>query len=139
MKRIDNTVCHYLKIHRTAGNVAAFYDKMLASAGITTRQYSLLFEIGEHENCSVSELSKVTELDRTTLTRSLKPLFGLGLIEDKKIDGARNSVLSLTEKGSESRDQARILWMEAQKKVEKHIGKTRLDEFEAILELLAEL
>ena len=133
-KRIDNTGCHYLKIHRSAGNVAAYYDGMLAPSGVTARQYSLLYEIGEHEGCTISELSHLTELDRTTLARSLKPLFKEGLIEDWKDAGARNSILMLTEKGRNSRDQAKKLWKKAQKRMETVVGREKLQEMEAVME-----
>ena len=138
-KRIDNTECHYLKLLRSAQNVAAFYDRMLAPCGITARQYSLLYEIGEHEGCTVSDLSKSAELDRTTLTRSLKPLFQAGLIEDGKKVGARNSALLLSEQGMETKIQAGKLWQKAQKKLEKEVGIEQLQEVERVLERFVSL
>ena len=88
-KRIDDTTCHCLKMRRSAWNVVSFYDRMLKPAGITVGQYSLLNGIEEHDGCNISELGMWTELDRSTLVRSLKPLFKAGLICDRKEAGMR--------------------------------------------------
>lgn len=98
-KRIDDTTCHCLKMRRSAWNVVSFYDRMLKPAGITVGQYSLLNGIEEHDGCNISELGMWTELDRSTLVRSLKPLFKAGLICDRKEAGMRDRYLSLTDKG----------------------------------------
>ena len=89
-KRIDDTTCHCLKMRRSAWNVVSFYDRMLKPAGITVGQYSLLNGIEEHDGCNISELGMWTELDRSTLVRSLKPLFKAGLICDRKEAGMRD-------------------------------------------------
>ena len=138
-KRIDNTSCHCLKIRRSAENVIRFYDDILASSGVTVRQYSLLYQISAHEGCSVRELSEFTELDRSTLARSLKPLMSCGLIEDKKEAGARNSRLSMTDKGRRVCEEAGKLWEYAQSQYESRIGIEQVRILENALEKLQEL
>lgn len=138
-KRIDNTKCHCLKMRRSAGNVIKFYDNILSPSGVTVRQYSLLNKIAENEGCSVRELSDATELDRSTLARSLKPLMKAGYIEDRKEKSARNSMLYLTKEGLETCNCASELWAEAQKEYEDKIGKDKVRELESILELLQTL
>lgn len=138
-KRIDNTVCHCLKMRRSAENVIHFYDSILSSTGLTVRQYSLLNQISLHKGCSVKELSEFTELDRSTLARSLKPLISEGLIEDTKELGARNSKLELTESGAIVCGQARELWLTAQKQFEEKLGCETVNSLEEILEKLQEL
>lgn len=135
-KRIDNTVCHCLKMRRSAENVIHFYDGILSSTGLTVRQYSLLNQISLHKECSVKELSEFTELDRSTLARSLKPLISDGLIEDTKELGARNSKLVLTESGAVVCGQARELWLNAQKQFEEKLGSETVNSLEEILEKL---
>ncbi len=85
------------------------------------------------------ELSEATELDRSTLTRSLKPLFKEELIEDRKEKTARNSVLFLTEDGASKCRQATDLWNNAQKAFEDKIGVQNIKELERILEMLETL
>lgn len=138
-KTIDNTSCHCLKMRRSASNVIAFYDEKLKSTGITVRQYSLLYEIGRQEGCSVRTLSEATELDRSTLARSLKPLLSSGYIEDRKLEGARNSKLYLTEKGKSISKEAAKCWEEAQKEFEKIVGEDRVKVLEEILSIMQRL
>lgn len=138
-KRIDNTTCHCLKMRRSAWNIISFYDRMLEPAGITVRQYSLLFSIGEHDGCNMRELGDWTELDRSTLARSLKPLLKAELICDKKEADMRDSRLSLTEKGRQVCDFAGELWNKAQKKFEDIVGKEQVEQLEKILETLQTL
>lgn len=138
-KTIDNTSCHCLKMRRSASNVIAFYDGKLKSTGITVRQYSLLYEIGRHEGCSVRTLSEATELDRSTLARSLKPLLSSGYIEDRKSEGERNSKLYLTETGKLISKKAAKCWEEAQKEFEKIVGDDRVKVLEDILSIMETL
>lgn len=138
-KTIDNTSCHCLKIRRSASNVVAFYDEKLKSTGITVRQYSLLYEIGRHEGCSVRILSDATGLDRSTLARSLKPLLLSGYIEDRKSKGERNSRLYLTEEGKQISKKAAKCWEEAQKEFERIIGEDRVKVLEDILSIMQTL
>lgn len=138
-KRIDNTVCHCLKMRRSAENVIQFYDTILAPCGVTVRQYSLLSAIAEHKGCNVRVLSEATLLDRSTLARSLKPLMKLGYIKDHKAAGARDSVLELTEKGINVNKEASRLWEIAQCQLESKLGKEQLTALENILTLLQEL
>lgn len=138
-KTIGNTSCHCLKMRRSASNVIAFYDGKLKSTGITARQYSLLYEIGRHEGCSVRILSEATELDRSTLARSLKPLLSSGYIEDCKSEGERNSKLHLTETGKLLTKKAAKCWEEAQKEFEEIVGKDRVKVLEDILSIMETL
>ena len=138
-KRIDNTTCHCLKMRRSAGNVISFYDQILKPSGVTVRQYSLLYSISKHDGCSVRELSEYTELDRSTLARSLKPLMKADLIADAKDAGARDSKLSLTEQGQQVCREAARLWEIAQKRFEEKLGAEQVKALEDALEILQTL
>lgn len=138
-KRIDDTVCHCLKMRRSAENVIRFYDNILAPSGVTVRQYSLLRAIFEHSGCNVRELSEATLLDRSTLARSLKPLIQAGYIADRKASGARDSVLELTDQGASVCKEAAGLWETAQHQFESRFTEGQLLGFENMLTLLQEL
>ena len=138
-KRIDNTSCHCLKMRRSAENVITFYDRFLAPSGVTARQYSLLYAVSGHQGCNVRELAEVTLLDRSTLARSLKPLIQAGYIRDGRKEGARDSVLELTEQGTAVLQEAAARWTAAQRQFESRLGQERLKALEELLELLQEL
>lgn len=132
-KRIDNTDCHCLKMRRSAENIVGFYDRMLAPAGVTLRQYSLLSAIAEQDGCSIRELGDATLLERSTLARSLKPLEKEGLVEDRRAKGSRNSELYLTAKGQHICRDAAWRWKNAQHAFEEKIGAEKVTELESIL------
>ena len=126
-------------MRRSAENVVRFYDKTLSPSGITARQYSLLNAIAEHSGCSIKKLSDVTLLDRSTLARSLKPLFNSGYIRDAKEEGKRDSILELTKKGNNVRKEASQLWQVAQDTFEKELSPEKVATLESILVLLQNL
>lgn len=138
-KCIDNTICHCMKMRRSAENVINFYDAVLATSGLTSRQYSLLFAINKLGTCNVRALAEYTLLDRSTLARSLKPLLQAGYITDKKNAGARDSALVLTQKGEQTYTRATALWHTAQGKIENKVGKENLAELERLLLLFQDL
>jgi DNA-binding MarR family transcriptional regulator len=135
-KTIANTNCHCLKMRRSAENVIRFYDGKLSPSGVTVRQYSLLRQVGLHPGCSVSELAKLTELERSTLARSLKPLFSEGYLEDRKKPGTRDRSLHLTASGKRTCIKAGRLWAEAQLEYEESLGADTVKALEdALLKL----
>lgn len=138
-KTISNTTCHCLKMRRSAENVIHFYDDILASSGLTVRQYSLLNKIKEYPKSNMRELGEYTELDRSTLARSLKPLIKEGYITDTKDKNARDSKLVLSKEGAKVCDKASKLWDEAQERYEKLVGKQNVQQLEQLLEKLQNL
>ena len=138
-KAVNNTICHCLKMRRSAENVIRFYDSYLLPLGITVRQYSFLNAIMHHDSCTVTELAKLTLLDRSTLSRNIKPLIKRGFIEDIKNIGSRNSILTLSEEGKILCNKATLLWEEAQKEYEEILGKEKLEALEDALEVLQRL
>lgn len=138
-KPITNTSCHCTKLRRSAENLTAFYDALISPAGLTARQYSLLHGIEKGEGCTVRELAGRTELERSTLARSLKPLKAAGLVCDGKAPGARDSRLALTEQGRQACAKARRLWAAAQQQLEEKLGPEKLAALERLLEELQDL
>lgn len=134
-----DTHCFCLTLRRSAEHVARFYDTMLAPAGVTVRQYSLLKAVATHQGCTVSELAGVMCLDRSTLARSIKPLLKAGFLIDEKEVGARNSKLQLTEAGVVAYQQAFTLWKEAQERFYDILGEESLENLEVNLLKLMKL
>ena len=133
------TSCYCLKTRRVASDVSNFYDHILAPSGVTVRQYSVLLNISRSEKGSISELAEMAELDRSTLSRNLKPLFQKELIRDVRSSGARDCKLELTDAGSHTLKLAMELWQKAQLAVEQKLGKDGLEKFDQLLEALEAL
>ena len=103
------------------------------------RQYSLLQALSGHEGCSVRALAQVVNLDRSTMTRSLKALLAEGYVSEAKEPGARDSALHLTERGRAVRARAAGLWHEAQERFECVLGAERLSALADALEAMRRL
>lgn len=134
-----DTHCFCLNLRRSAEHVVRFYDTMLAPAGVTVCQYSLLKAVETHQGCTVSELAGVMCLDRSTLARRIKPLLKVGFLIDEKEAGARNSKLQVTEAGRTACQQAFVRWQAAQERFYDVLGETAIENLEADLLKLMKL
>ncbi len=130
------TPCHCINLRRVNAVVTDYYDRILKPLGLTVSQYSLLVNLSRVEPAGISRLAGQVGLERTTLTRSLKPLFSAGLIEDLARPGRRERQLGLSASGRGVVERGQVLWQGAQKGIERHLGVERLNDF---LEILSEL
>jgi DNA-binding MarR family transcriptional regulator len=115
------TPCTAACMRRITRRVTAFYEPYLAPAGVTLSQYSLLSNLGEHAQ-SQTELADRLEMDRTTLTRNLKPLLDRRWVAVTTGDDARQRLIQLTPAGRKQRAAARERWKVAQQALEKTLG-----------------
>ncbi len=130
------TYCYLYKTKKAAKSMTDYYDRMFAAAGVTASQFVLIMHISKGERCSVRELADRVRLDRSTLARSLKPLYRKGLVVDVSEPGTRKSALELTRKGKESLALAKQRWLEAQDQVRNIFGPDDLDMLDHVLEKL---
>ena len=131
--------CYCLKLRRASYEITNFYDHILAVSGVTISQYSILLNLSHAERGSISELAELSERDRSTTARNIKPLLREGLIFDDKDPCARDSCLKLTEKGQSVLDTAKILWNNAQKEVNAALEADGIKTLERLLETLEKL
>ena len=73
--------CTCFNVRRAARAVTQFYDDIMAPSGIKATQFTMLGAVAMMGPASVTRLAEHLALDRTTLTRNLKGLADLGLIE----------------------------------------------------------
>lgn len=131
--------CYYLKLRWAEMLSRKFYNKRMMDCGITGRQFTLLFIIKYNGGSSLSELGDMMNLDRSTINRSIQPLLKKGLLEDRKMDGQRNSSIWLTERGEEIFNESSKSWNKAQEDFAKLFTKEELEKFDSTLELLKRL
>jgi DNA-binding MarR family transcriptional regulator len=74
---------------------------------------------------TVTRLAEIGVMDRTTLTRNLKPLEKKGLIKVVPGDDQRTRIVTLTAHGKEVLSKALPLWEKAQSRVIKRLGQER--------------
>jgi DNA-binding MarR family transcriptional regulator len=111
------------------------YDRALAAAGLRVTQYSLLAQARTLRAVPVSQLAGALDMDRTTLTRNLKPLLQAGWVEvEPSPDDARVRVVRVTPAGDAQWQAARSHWRRAQAEVNAAIGEADLTELHDMLD-----
>lgn len=118
--------CYCINLRRLANVVTNKYDEYLEEIGLTVNQYSLLVNIEQLKTCSVSDLANYVGLERTTLVRTLKPIFDKKLIEDISNSNQRNRKIQITQKGIEILHRGKPLWQKAQIEIENKLGENNI-------------
>ncbi len=117
--------CTCLSLRKAARAVTQMYDEALRPSGLRATQLSLLFSV-EHEGPrGITELAKMLVMDRTTLTRNLKPLLDQKLLE--VIDGPdrRQRPIAITAKGRDVLARALPRWQDVQARLALGLGRSR--------------
>ncbi|MCT8335350.1 MarR family winged helix-turn-helix transcriptional regulator [Leptospira sp. 85282-16] len=128
--------CLNLSLRRTSRLITSYYDLQLKPTGLRITQFTVLASIAYEKDPSISDLARLTDIDRTTLQRSLEILSrdSLITIEKKEIGNVRS--ISLTKKGELKLTKAIALWKEIQNSIMEDLGKS---EFKQTLQILTEL
>lgn len=128
------TGCTCDRLRKLTRRITQHYDTRLAPAGLRVTQYSLLAHLVSGGPTTMSALARLTEMDRTTLTRNLKPLADAGFVEIAPGSDARSRVVSATARGREARSSARELWRRAQDEVNRALGTDQVAALHAMLD-----
>ena len=118
-----NCTCHSLR--KAARAVTQMYDEALRPAGLRPTQLSLLYAVDHEGPVGISDLAKTLVLDRTTLTRSLKPLLDQKLLEVVDGPDRRQRPIAITSKGRDALARALPLWQEVQARLALGLGRSR--------------
>jgi DNA-binding MarR family transcriptional regulator len=132
----DNCLCMHLQ--RAARVVARRFDEALRPLGLTSGQFSLLMSLNRPEPASISQISVLLAMDRTTLTANLKPLERRGLVAIAA-DSAdkRSRRVALTQSGHALLVSAVPAWKRTHKLVERRLGGADSDSLRAELRALS--
>ncbi len=117
--------CACATLRETSRTLTRRYDEALKPSGLLATQYIVLVAIQKEQPATISQLAEMLAMDRTTLTRNLKPLETSGLIVSGKGDDQRQHVVSLTLKGKAAMEKAFPLWHKAQTHIAATLGITR--------------
>ncbi len=114
--------CTGARARRLTRRLTSFYEAHLRDSGLRLTQYSLLMQL-EATPRMLGELAAALEMDRTTLTRSLKPLRDQGWVIEAAGEDARFRGVVLTEEGRRARLAAQRQWRTAQFALEQELGR----------------
>lgn len=121
---VANT-CACFNLRKASRTVTQLYDEILQPSGLLATQFTLLVAIAIAGSATITRLATELVMDRTTLTRNLKPLERQGLIEISPGQDLRTRVVKLTASGSEALFKALPLWEQAQTRVVEGLGQKR--------------
>ncbi|MBV1877989.1 MAG: MarR family winged helix-turn-helix transcriptional regulator [Pseudomonadales bacterium] len=126
-------------LHRTARAVSRIYSEEMRPCGIKRSQFAILGNLNYLGVVQLSELATIMIVDRTTLSRNLKPLEKQGLIFiNRSPKDARVKELSLTRQGKAKFNEALKLWHKAQARVLEKFGDSNWQALESSLAELRE-
>jgi DNA-binding MarR family transcriptional regulator len=119
--------CVCFNIRKSARAITQLYEEALRPTGLRATQFTLLVATRVMGAVTISDLAKALVMDRTTLTRNLKPLEQQGLIRilSGKVD-RREREVTLTTSGQETLDVALPLWKTIQNHVTQELGQGRV-------------
>src|SRR4051812_31593413 len=95
---LDTCMCH--KTRMAARAITRSYDDTLRPTGLRATQVSVLAAVGAQGALSIKSLADFLGMDRTTLTRNLRPLEERGYVVLAPEQRHRSRMLTLTASGS---------------------------------------
>lgn len=131
-------VCVCQALRRTARRVSKRYEDALRPVGLKAGQFTILAALHRDGHVPLGALADGLGMDRTTLTKDLRPLERRGLVTsvaDEK--DARVRGLKLTDAGRALLREAVPLWMTAQDISYGRIGDTEWTTLRRTLDRLA--
>jgi DNA-binding MarR family transcriptional regulator len=127
--------CACFNLRKASRVITQHFDEILKPSGLLITQFTILVAIAMAGSGTINELAERLVMDRTTLTRNLKPMEREGWLKSEPGHDQRTRVISLTPNGETALAQALPLWKQAQNGVEEALGQQR---WSALLSHLAE-
>ncbi|MFG6108259.1 MarR family winged helix-turn-helix transcriptional regulator [Stenotrophomonas nematodicola] len=134
MDPLSASPCTCFRLRRASRQLSQLYDAHLGPAGLSLNAYSILRRAPRPRQ--LGELADALGMDRTTLTRNLKPLLAAGWLEATRGDDARQRLIAITPAGKAVLRRARPLWRRAQDAVEATFGPAPTARLNALLDQL---
>jgi DNA-binding MarR family transcriptional regulator len=125
--------CACAQVRRLARKLSSLYDHLLSPEALTITQYSLLVNIERTGQLSHAALAEKVGMDRTTLTRNLRPLTRAKWVASAIGQDRRQHWLQLTTAGRRKLVRSLPFWEEAQRQFLLQIGTESLQELQTLL------
>jgi DNA-binding MarR family transcriptional regulator len=125
--------CACSQVRRLGRKLSSLYDARLSPEDLTITQYSLLADIERAGQLSHSVLAEKVGMDRTTLTRNLRPLTRAKWVTAETGEDRRQRLLQLTAAGRRKLLRSLPLWEEAQRQFLSQIGTKSFHELRTLL------
>ena len=120
-------LCPAFNIRAASRIITQLFDEILKPSGLQITQFAVLVGVFTLDSPTISQLAKGLVMDRTTLTRGLKPLESEGLIKITSGEDKRTHFVKLTPKGKSALEKTLPYWEKARTVVSEEFGRKHLD------------
>jgi DNA-binding MarR family transcriptional regulator len=117
--------CACANLRRAARAVTQVFDEALAPSGLRATQFTLLLTNCLAGESTINDLAERMTMDRTTLSRNLKPLVRSGLLEVRPGGDGRTRLVRVTPAGERMLEEAYPFWQQAQQETVGVLGEER--------------
>lgn len=128
-----NDPCLCFELRRAARAVSRDYDRWLKPTGLKTTQFSVLSMASGRGPVSITELAEALGMERTSLTRNLRPLEARGLLRVAPEGWKRTRLVEITREGRAVLETALPLWAQAQQALKAELGDGQVEQLKALL------
>ena len=137
---LDPNHCVSNNLHKTARAVSRLYAEEMRPAGLARSQFAVLGHLDREGPLALTDLAGRLYMERTTLTRNLRPLEQAGLVtRTTSAEDARVKLIGITDAGRERLREGRRYWRKAQARMLELFGEDKWRELEATLRDLRRL
>ena len=135
----DVAACTFANLRKATRVVTQHYEAALRPLDLTATQFTMLAMLDRRGPLRLTDLAEALVMDRTTLTRNLKPLTARGLVQIGADTDRRVRRLSISEAGGVLLKKAIPEWRAAQTALVDGLGRARwanmLDHLDAAVAL----
>ncbi len=118
--------CVCFNLRKSARAITQKYEEAFKPLGLHATQFSLLVATRLMGSITISSLAKALVMDRTTLTRNLRPLEKQGWLRiTSGKEDRREREVALTGSGQTILKKALPLWQAVQQEVKEELGQVR--------------
>jgi len=132
------TPCTVFRLRKATRKATRAYDRHLAAYGVGISQFGLLRIIADNDAAPLNRIAQILDMERTTLTRNLRPLLSAGLVELRTGKDKRIRTISITPEGRCRLEAAAVAWRAAQAEMRRRMGDEDLDRLHRLLTLVVE-
>lgn len=120
--------CACFNFRKASRSVTQLFDQALAPTGLRSTQLVILITSELLGPSSIARLARELVMDRSTLTRNLKPLLNSDLLRISKAEHAKQKMVATTDIGRLALVNAVPYWERAQKHLVERLGTSHWDE-----------
>ncbi len=131
-------LCNCFSLRRAARTVTRQYAETMRDTGLQATQYSILAMLSAGERLSISELADDLGLERTSMSRTLRPMEREGLVALSSEGFRRKRAIELTAAGFSRYQECLPLWRTAQARFAKKYSPEQLNQLHSLLALIGE-